>query len=405
MLIFNRDRCDLCGICIEVCPFDSLSMGEDMIIIHDSCRLCGICVNKCPHKALTIEKVKESKTFLNEWKGIMVFAEYMNGEIHPITFELIGKAKELAAKIHHPVYCILIGHDLEESSKDLLRYGIDKLFLYDNEEFDYYREDLYSKAFEECINHIKPSVVLVGATAIGRSLAPRLATRFKTGLTADCTFLDIKENSDLVQIRPAFGGNIMAQIVTENARPQFATVRHKVMDKAEVVTDLPADMLDEKFSDIIERRELSSDKLKSRIEILEIIEKEREESISEAEIIVVGGRGLKDKKDLAMIEALADLLGGQVGVTRPLVEAGWASYTKQIGLSGRTVKPKLIITCGVSGAIQFRASMDGSECIIAINNDKDAPIFEISDYGIIGDIYEVVPGLCDKLKGEKKIEV
>ena len=216
--------------------------------------------------------------------------------------------------------------------------------------------------------------MLVGATAVGRSLAPRLSTRFRT---FDCRLhsAGCKENSDLIQIRPAFGGNIMAQIVTESSRPQFATVRYKVMEKARFIDNFSEKLTASEISEKIEICRLPGSKMKSKIEILKVMPKEKEVSISDAEIIVAGGRGFKDKKDLEMLEEMASLLGGQTAVTRPLVEAGWAPYTKQIGLSGRTVRPRLIITCGISGAVQFTACMNTSECIIAINNDKNAPIF------------------------------
>jgi len=375
-----------------------MTIKEDRVEISAACKMCRICIKKCPNKAIVVTDGIRKKADKSQWKGIMVFVEHVGGQIHPITFELIGKAKELGAKINHPVYCVFIGYTIKEKAVELLDYGVDKVYVYDHKEFCYYREDLYSYAFEDCINKSKPSIVLVGATAVGRSLAPRLSTRFRTGLTADCTVLDVKENSDLVQIRPAFGGNIMAQIVTEYSRPQFATVRYKVMERAQAIEGYSEKLTDSELSKKIEICQLPNSKMRSKIEVLKVIPKEREVSISEAEIIVAGGRGIKDKKDLAMLEELASLLGGQTAVTRPLVEAGWAPYTKQIGLSGRTVKPRLIITCGISGAVQFTASMNTSECIIAINTDRNAPIFKVAHYGIVGDLYEIVPQLCARIR-------
>ncbi|MFU0799067.1 MAG: hypothetical protein ACFWUE_00155 [Xylanivirga thermophila] len=245
MLSINKNRCNLCGECINTCPFGALTINEGRIDVSAACRMCRMCVKKCPQKAIVVTDGMRKRADRAKWQGIMVFVEYMEGEIHPVTIELIGKAKELASKINHPVYCIFIGYNILDKAQKLLAYGVDKVFVYDNEVFEYYREDLYSNAFEDCINNIKPSIVLVGATAIGRSLAPRLSTRFRTGLTADCTVLDIKENTDLVQIRPAFGGNIMAQIVTEYSRPQFATVRYKVMEKAKTVKSLTDSEIEE----------------------------------------------------------------------------------------------------------------------------------------------------------------
>lgn len=400
MLSINKNRCNLCGECINTCPFGALTINEGRIDVSAACRMCRMCVKKCPQKAIVVTDGMRKRADRAKWQGIMVFVEYMEGEIHPVTIEFIGKAKELASKINHPVYCIFIGYNILDKAQKLLAYGVDKVFVYDNEVFEYYREDLYSNAFEDCINNIKPSIVLVGATAIGRSLAPRLSTRFRTGLTADCTVLDIKENTDLVQIRPAFGGNIMAQIVTEYSRPQFATVRYKVMEKAKTVKSLTDSEIEEK----VEICKLAKGKMKSQIEIIEITPKEKEISISEAEIIVAGGRGIKDKKDIKMLDEFAELLGGQTAITRPLIEAGWAPYTRQIGLSGRTVRPKLIITCGISGAVQFTAGMNTSECIIAINNDKNAPIFQVAHYGIVGDLYEIIPRLCHMIREERSYD-
>lgn len=389
----NQELCDLCKICMEKCPFKAIELKENKIEINAGCKMCRICIKSCPNQAITYEERLKNEVNKEQWKGILVFVEHVDGEIHPITLELLGKARQLAQKVGHPVYCLFIGNRIEHKAQDLLYYGVDKVFLYDHEALKYYRVDVYANVFEDCIKKIKPCCVLVGGTSIGRSLAPRVATRFKTGLTADCTVLDMKDNTDLIQIRPAFGGNIMAQIVTPNTRPQFATVRYKVMDEAQRC---------DQACGTIERMSIEDAKLKSKIKVIEVVQKQRELGISEAQVLVVGGRGLKESKDLALLEELATLLGGQVAVTRPLVEAGWAPHTRQIGLSGRTVKPKLIITCGVSGAIQFTACMDASERIIAINKDKNAPIFKIAHYGIVADLYEVIPLLIQKIKEDRK---
>ncbi|MGI5927957.1 MAG: FAD-binding protein [Thermacetogeniaceae bacterium] len=391
MLSINHKKCDLCGKCIEVCPFNAIKLDNDRIAVNEACKVCKVCIKNCPNLALKVTNDTKKQANKNEWKGILVFVEHMQGHIHPITFELIGKAKELASKINHPATCILIGYKVKEKAKELLEYGVDLVYVYDDKEFEYYRGDLYTNAFEDCIRRSKPSIVLVGATSVGRSLAPRIATRFRTGLTADCTFLDVKKN------RPAFGGNIMAQIVTKNNRPQFATVRYRIMEKSHKEIDV-SEMMPDKFINKLKFCSLSKSKMKSGIEVLSFVAKEKEVSISEAEVIVAGGRGIKDKKDLAMLEELAVLLGGQTAVTRPLVEAGWAPYTKQIGLSGRTVRPKLIITCGISGAVQFTSCMNSAQCIIAINKDKNAPIFETAHYGIVGDLYEIVPKLIKMIR-------
>ncbi len=392
-LAINEKKCDLCGVCIKACPFGALERSNEKVEINASCRMCRVCIKKCPNNAIAL--IDEARPSVNkdEWKGILVYVEHTDGVVHPVTYELIGKARQLASAIHHPVYCLFMGSSIIEEAEKLLNYGVDRVFTYDDELLKYYRADLYTNAFENCINKVKPSIVLVGATSVGRSLAPRVAVRFRTGLTADCTQLEIRDNTDLVQIRPAFGGNIMAQIITPDSRPQFATVRYKVMDSAVNFRKADAAVI---------RMDAGKNIMKSNIKVLKVTTKEEQSSISDAEIIVAGGRGLKDQKDLSMLEELAELLGGQLAVTRPLVEAGWAPYTRQIGLSGRTVKPRLIITCGISGAVQFTACMNTAEHIFAINKDKDAPIFKTAHYGIVGDFYEIVPGLIEKVKSKRR---
>jgi len=392
-MVVNNLQCDNCGKCVQSCPFSAIDLTDKGIEFNAACKMCKICIKVCPNNAISFEKTVQKTVDKSLWEGIMVFVEHTNGDIHPITLELIGKAKELAQKTMQSVYCIFIGCGVSKKAEELLQYGVNKVFVYDNDELLYFRSDIYADVFEDCIRDVKPSIVLVGGTSVGRSLAPKLSTRFRTGLTADCTFLDIRENSDLIQVRPAFGGNIMAQIITPSTRPQFATVRYKVMEKA-IKVDNPIGKVE--LKDILKG-------VKSSIKIISVIKKETLPSISDAEIIIAGGRGIKNKKDLSIIDELADTLGGQTAVTRPLVEAGWASYTRQIGLSGRTVKPQLIITCGISGAIQFTACMNSSACIIAINKDKNAPIFKIAHYGIVGDLYDIVPAMLDKIKKGERI--
>jgi Electron transfer flavoprotein, alpha subunit len=387
-IVVDVNKCDLCGQCKDACPFGAIEINKT-VDISAACKLCKLCIKKCPLKAIAIVDEARAKVDREAWKGIMVFSEYTEGEIHPVTIELIGKAKELAAKIGHPVYSVLVGSNISERADMLLSYGVDKVYVYDYPQLEYFKVDIFANVLEDCIKKARPSVVLVGATSIGRSLAPRLSTRFRTGLTADCTVLDIKQNTDLVQIRPAFGGNIMAQIVTQYSRPQFATVRYKVMDQAECTVN---------HKGIVEKCIVDDNRLNSRIRIINVRKKDKEPGIEDAEVLVVAGRGIKDRKDMALIEELASLLNGQVAVTRGLVEDGWAHYTKQIGLSGRTVKPKLIITCGVSGAVQFVAGMNGSENIFAINTDRNAPIFKVAHFGIVGDLYEVLPKLMAKIR-------
>lgn len=393
-LVVNQDKITNINELIKICPFGAMENKDGKLEINAGCKMCRICVKKGPQGA--VEYVEEEIKSVDKslWNGIAVYVDHVEGHIHPVTFELIGKARELASKINHPVYCVFMGCDIKNKGEELLHYGVDKVFVYDYEELKDFRIEPYTAVFEDFIDKVRPTAVLVGATTIGRSLAPRVAARFKTGLTADCTILDIKENTDLVQIRPAFGGNIMAQIVTPNNRPQLATVRYKVMS---------APQRNIEASGRISLCEIDKGKLISNIEVLNVIPKKKEKGISDAEVIIAVGRGLKAEKDMAMIKELAELLDGEIAVTRPLIEAGLADAKRQVGLSGRTVRPKLIITCGISGAVQFTAGMNNSDYIFAINTDEKAPIFKVAHYGVVGDIYEIIPQLIEKIKQARGI--
>lgn len=393
-LVVNNEKIDNKGEAIKLCPFGAMDIVNDNIEINASCKMCRLCVRKGPEGAFEyVEGEKKPSVDKSLWKGVGVYVDHVEGDIHPVTFELIGKARELAAKVNQEVYCVFVGHDIEDKAEELLHYGVDKVYVYDSEKLKEFRIEPYTAAFEDFINKVKPTAILVGATTVGRSLAPRIAARFRTGLTADCTVLDIKENTDLVQIRPAFGGNIMAQIITPNSRPQLATVRYKVMLAPERSEDVNGQII---------RCTIEDEKLASNIDVLEVFKKEAETGISDAEVLVVAGRGVKTEKDLAMVEELAKLLGGEVAVTRPLIESGWADAKRQVGLSGRTVRPKLIITLGVSGAVQFTAGMNKSDVIFSINKDEKAPIFQVAHYGIVGDMYEIIPQLIENIKLAKE---
>lgn len=372
----------------SLCPFGAIENTDGKLSINAACRMCRLCIKKGNG---VFEFVEDSAPGVDKslWKGIAVVAEIEEGDIHPVTFELIGKAKELAAKVNDPVYCLMIGSGISEKANLLLEYGADEVFVYDQEELKHFRIEPYTAVMEDFINRIKPSSVLVGGTPAGRSLAPRAAARFRTGLTADCTKLDISESTDLDQIRPAYGGNIMAHINTPRHRPQFATVRYKIFSIPQKKANPDGK---------IHACSLAPEKLRSGIEITRTEWKSLEKGIEEAEVLVVAGRGVKKAEDIAMLQELASLLGGKVASTRAVVEAGWIDARCQIGLSGRTVKPKLLITCGVSGAIQFVAGMNSSEKIIAINTDENAPIFNVAHIGIKGDLYKIVPELIRQIK-------
>jgi len=372
-----------------LCPFGAIEVVDGKLSISSACRMCRNCIKRGGGVFELVEEKPAVTVDKSAWRGIAVIAEVEEGSIHPVTFELLGKARELAAKVGHPVYALLIGSGVAPLASRLAEYGADTIHVYDQEPFRYFRIDPYTAAAEDFIRKVRPTAVLVGGTPAGRSLAPRLAARFRSGLTADCTSLDMSETTDLDQIRPAYGGNIMAHITTPRHRPQFATVRYKIFS-------IPPKR-DASSAQIV-RAELPEEKLASGIEILQAELKERVRGIEDAEVIVAAGRGIKKPEDLAMLQELADLLDGRLAGTRAMVETGWIDARCQIGLSGRTVKPKLIITCGVSGAIQFVAGMNGSEKIIAINSDPDAPIFNIAHIGIRGDLYKIIPELIAEIK-------
>ena len=385
-------KCVGCGVCAAGCPFGAIEMKNGKPELNAACRVCGICVRACPEKAILRLETSVDTVDKTEWRDILVFAEVSGGRLHPVSLELIGKARELAKTVDFKVKTVLVGKNVAHFAEELRHYGIDEAAVYDDPELGYFRADAWAACIEDYIRFCKPSVVLVGATALGRSLAPRLSTRFHTGLTADCTRLEMRPNTDLVQIRPAFGGNIMAQIITTHTRPQFATVRYKVMD-APARADAPS-------GDVIARK-LPKAVEKCRSSCVEITPVPPKKSISDAEVLVVGGRGLKKESDLEMIRELAALLGGDWATTRPLVEKGWSTNDRQIGLSGRTVRPRLILTCGVSGAIQFTACMNGSEHIVAINSDPNAPIFDVAHVGITGDLYQIIPELIRQIREDR----
>ena len=396
-LVINNDKItkEVAEKLISICPFNAIEYNDNKLDINSACKLCKMCVRKGPQGAITFQEdeVKAPAVNKDEWKGIAVFVELELDNVHPVVYELIGKARELVQVTKQEVYAVLIAskEQVEKYKDEILSYGVDKLFIYENELYKNFNMDRFASAMENFIETEKPSVVLYGGTPLGRSFAPKIASHFKTGLTADCTRLGMKENTDLIQVRPAFGGNIMAQIICTNTRPQMATVRYKIFQK-------PAQG---KTHGSVVYKETKNLKLDSMIKLLNIIRKERTEDISEADVIVACGRAFKSAEEMSIAYELADLLGGIVAVSRPMVEAGIKDAKYQIGLSGKTVAPKLIITLGISGAVQFVAGMSGSQLIISINKDPNASIFDVSHYGIVDDVFKVVPELIRLIKEAK----
>lgn len=395
MLKLNEELCTSCGICEESCPFAAIELQDDLPVIGDACTLCGACVEACPVEALEIELAdKVQQDDLEDWQGIMVYAEYRCGELAPVSLELLGVARTLAEKRDLTVSAVLIGHDTGDTADSLIAHGADKVYLVDHKELEMFSEEKYAKVLTEQVNTYKPEIVLAGATAIGRSFVPAVAIAVDAGLTADCTALEIREEDGLLlQTRPAFGGNIMATIVCPGHRPQMATVRPKVMKamepdagrKGEIITVEP-----------------SATNLEAKLEVLEtVISDEVNVNIQESDILVSGGRGLESEKGFELIKQLADAMGGSVSASRAVVDAGWIPYPHQVGQTGKTVAPKLYIACGISGAVQHVAGMQSSETIVAINRDKNAPIFDVADYGLVGDINEIIPKLIRKIEEKR----
>ncbi len=394
MSIRVTDSCIGCELCINKCPFDAIKMESGKAIILENCTLCGACVEVCPVNSIEINKSINNDINLDEYKNIWVFAEQRDGEINQVVYELIGEGIKLSQKLNEELCVVLIGSDVKHKAEELAQYDVEKVYLLDNEKFKNYNDEIYTTAMTEMIEKHKPSIILLGATAMGRSLGPRVSARVETGLTADCTELDIDvEKRILLQTRPAFGGNIMATIVCENHRPQMATVRPGVMQS-------PSKLSHRKGKIIIEDFVINNLEIKTRL--IEIVKEiEDKVKIEEAEIIVSGGRGVGSGEEFSMLKELAHVLGGAVGASRAAVDSGWISYNHQVGQTGKTVSPKIYIACGISGAIQHLVGMKSSDIIIAINKDSNAPIFNYSTYGLVGDLHEIIPMLIKELKQGK----
>jgi len=376
-LIIDREKCFGCGRCHKSCIYDGIKLQEGKAEVTNSCTLCGICIDFCPINAIRIMNDKEANDDLSMYRDIWIFGETENGKLLPVVFELISKARELSNVRSCDVKVLIIGSK-PSNLNEVYQYGVD--------EFIFYKIDSYEKTeetdieiFDDAIRSYHPEIILYGATTYGRSIAPRVAARVRTGLTADCTQLEIDADNVLQQTRPAFGGNLMATIVCSHTRPQMATVR------AGVFLPKKVDSENHKFT----KKEISINTQKA-IKIIQQSKKDEIKNISEADIILSVGRGIGSQKNLLAAEKLANLMGAQLGVSRPLVDIGWKERTCQIGQTGYNISPKLLIAIGISGAVQHLAGITNAGTIIAINSDPDASIFNIADYKIVGDSKEVI---------------
>jgi electron transfer flavoprotein alpha subunit len=387
------EKCNGCGLCVKSCPVGAIEVSNKQAIIDlDLCNYCGSCVSACRMRAIVVDIDKQPRENLDQYRGVWVYGEHFKGKVAPVVLELIGVGRQLADDRKTELAVVVLGNNLDSITKELSEYPLDKIYVYEAPELAQYDGERYSRVLADVIREYKPEIMLAGATTQGRSFMSQVAVRIYTGLTADCTGLAIgKDDGLLYQTRPAYGGNVMATILCPYTRPQMATVRHKVFPicpkrsngaKPEVVRLNPKPQL---FS--------------SRTEILDFIEScEETVNITEADVIVSGGRGIQDPSNFALLEELAKTLGGAVGASRAAVDAGWIPYCHQVGQTGKTVCPKLYIACGISGAVQHLAGMSSSETIIAINKDPDAPIFQVADFGIVGDCLEIVPLITKKIK-------
>lgn len=329
-----------------------------------------------------------------DYKNIFVFVEQREGKIQNVGLELLGKARELADNLGQEVYAMFLGNNIKAQANELISYGADKVLLVEDECLGVYTTEPYTQAIAQMINDKKPSIVLIGSTTIGRDLGPRVSARVVTGLTADCTKLEInEEDKELWSTRPAFGGNLMATIVCPNHRPQMSTVRPGVMQRMAKDDSRKGEVIDYKVN-------FQKDKFK--VKVLETVKKEAKVDITEARVLVSGGRGVANAEGFKKLEALANVLKGEVSSSRAMVDAGVMPSERQVGQTGKTVRPDLYMACGISGAIQHIAGMESSEFIVAINKDKYAPIMQLADLGIVGDLHKIVPMLTERLKQEVK---
>jgi electron transfer flavoprotein alpha subunit len=390
-LIIDKDKCTGCSFCVEACPFGVLSLVDDKASVNESCTFCGTCVDACPESALAREEVQRTADACAAVaRGVWVLAEQRGGAMPEVVAELLGQGGRLAADLVVELSAVLLGSGVEGLAAELFALGADRVYLADDPRLADFNDDIYCEIIAGLIGKHQPEILLAGATSLGRSLAPRVATAVATGLTADCTGLAIDcQRGLLLQTRPAFGGNIMATVVCPQARPQMATVRPRVMKKGPRHEGRTGELV---------RVEVEPS-LKSVTELIDVVTDISDKiNLTGAEVVVVGGRGLGGAEGFKLVRELAEALGGVAGATRGAVDLGWIGHAHQVGQTGRTVAPKLYIGLGVAGAVQHLVGMQSSEVIVAVNSDPNAPIFQVATYGIIGDLYEAVPAMLKRLK-------
>ncbi|MFC1917948.1 FAD-binding protein [Chloroflexota bacterium] len=385
----DLDQCTGCGSCVGVCPFGLLELVDDKIQLKEGCNLCGACVEACDFAAITIETAPLAAAS-DDYHGVWVFAEQSAGKIKSVAYELLARGRELADTLQTELSAVCFGENIGEIHQ-LNAHGADKVYLVDSPELATNPEDLYTRQLVSLIEKYQPEIVIAGATALGRAFIPRVAAAVGTGLTADCTGLEVDtEKRLLVQTRPTFGGNIMATIICPAGRPQMATVRPRVFKQNTPDSNRKGEII---------RIDFDRERITSKTKLLNFIDDLTETvKIEEADIIVAGGRGLGKPDNFKLLQELADVLGAALASSRPPIDEGWLPYSHQVGQTGKTVCPKLYIAAGISGAVQHLAGMQTADVIVAINDDPNAPIFDIATYGIVGDLFKIVPILIDRLK-------
>jgi len=384
----DLDRCTGCGSCVTACPFGVIEIVDDKARIGEGCTLCRACIDLCTYDAISIEEDEQEVS--EGYSGVWVFAEQRDGRLKGVAYELVSEGRKLADQLGAELTAVCLGHGVE-GVEGLVACGADKVLLADDPILADHNEDRYTGVLIDLVRRYKPEILLAGATAMGRSFIPRVAATVHTGLTADCTGLDIDPYSRLLlQTRPTFGGNVMATIVCQGKRPQMATVRPHVFKRAAPNASRQGETIKVDFA---------RESITSKTKLLGFVEDLSEKvKLDDADVIVCGGRGLGKPENFQIVKELADVLGGAVASSRPPVDDGWIAYSHQVGQTGKTVCPRVYIACGISGAVQHLAGMQTSEVIVAINEDPNAPIFEVATYGIVGDLFQVVPMLTDRFK-------